>query len=241
VSDIDSYIQTSAYFLTFDNSIRFFTCYSYPALSFHFYVSSFQLQVWIAIILSGMLIATFLKCYIYYNISKTLNFSTAMFYFSIFMEESYSIPSKIGKNKVYRTATILWLLTAVVLTNTYISHVTSGLNAPLTGEKLGYNELYENSSDEPTVELVNFIHTLVDLQLGFTHFFSRYLNSKLETLHREQTSASGYSIMSEPLRLSYPEDIWLHLKNPFIFSAFCFRLSGVLLIKFHLTPPYVAH
>jgi len=52
------------------------------------------------------------------------------------MEESYSIPKIIGRNKVYRVATILWLLTAIVLTNIYVSHVISGLNAPLEGEKL---------------------------------------------------------------------------------------------------------
>jgi len=100
VSELEFVLQTTFFFPTFDDSIRFFTCYTLPVLSFHFYVSAFGIRVWIAIVLSGILLAAFLKCHIYYNISKKLNFSTWLFYFSIFMEESFSIPSNIGNDKV---------------------------------------------------------------------------------------------------------------------------------------------
>jgi len=218
VSDFEHYLQPLSLFVTFDNSVRFFTCYSIPALSFHFYVSAFQFPVWIGIILSGILLAAFLKCHIYYNIRKTLNFSTLLFYFSICMEETYNIPSQIGNNKVYRAATILWLLTAIVLTNTYISHVISGLNAPLTGEKLRYNELYGNSSKEITAQ--NLVGILMILRFGPSRFLDGYLNIFLETLHRMQTLVSGYTILSEPVELRYPADIWLHLENPYIYKGF---------------------
>jgi len=84
-----------------------------------------------------------------------------LLYFSIFVEESYSVPSKLNNNQVYRIATGLWLLTAVVLTNPYISHVISELNAPLKGtklktlERLFPNISYGNSSKSLIGEFYN--------------------------------------------------------------------------------------
>jgi len=223
VSDFTQFKQTWLFFPTFENSIRFFTCYTIPVLSFYFYVSAFELEVWIAITLSGCLLAIFLKYHIYYNLSKTLNFSTLLFYFSIFMEESYNIPSNIQNNKVYRIATILWLLTAVVYTNSYISHVISRLNAPLTGEKLGNSNLYGNSAIDVEIDLKYFkghYTQLYDLQMDTSSFFNGYLNSFLEVLHLSQTSTSGYTILSEPVNLPYPENVSRHLRNPFIYSSY---------------------
>jgi len=234
VSDIELVMQTLSFFPTFDNSIRFFTCYTLPVLSFHFYVSAFEIRVWIAIISSGIVLATFLKCHIYYNLSKAVNFSTWLFYFSIFMEESYSIPSNIGKNKVYRTATILWLLVAVVYTNTYISNVISGLNAPLKGEKVGNNDLYGNSSRDLQIELEKFrehYDLMSSLQFDPSNFFDGYLDSFVEKLHHSQTVADGYRILSEPVRLAYPEDVWLHVKNPFIYKGYHIDLHHLELCR----------
>jgi len=244
MSDIQLARQTSSFFPTFDNSIRFFTCYSHPVLSFNFYVSAFEIQVWVAIILSGVLLATFLKCHIYYNLSKTLNFCTFLFYFSIFMEETYSIPSKIGKNKVYRTATILWLLTAIVLTNSYISHVISGLNAPLKGRKLENNDFYANLSEkaakfEPFVKLYGMLFAV---QLDPSRLFNGYLTSFVEKLHLMQTSTSGYAILSEPFKILYPEDVRLHLKIR-LFTALLktifYIFFTVILISIHQIPRFV--
>jgi len=221
LSDFGEDRLTLSLFPTFDESIRFFTCYTFPALSFHFYVSAFDMKAWISIILSGILIATFLKCHIYYNLSKSLNFSTLLFYFSIFMEEAYSIPSIVQNSKVYRTATVLWLLTAVVLTNCYISHVISGLNAPLAGEKINNNDLYQNSSKEPEIKSTYYPNNLLfELQVQPSRYFDGHLNSFLEELHSLQTPNIGYTILSEPVRLPYPQDVWLHFRNPFLYTGY---------------------
>jgi len=225
LSDLQEDLSTSLLFPTFDDSIRFFTCYTLPVLSFHFYVSAFELEVWIAIILSGILIASFLKWHIHYNLSKTLNFSTLLFYFSIFMEEAYSVPLIIRNNKVYRTATILWLLTAIMLTNTYISHVISGLNAPLKGEKLKNNDLYGYSGKEPEMDL-EYVRDLRYLQGHLFHssrlYFAKFGHfvDYLESIRHNQTSTFGYTILSEPKRLSYPKDAWLYIRNPYIYRFF---------------------
>jgi len=224
VSDIEYSIQASSFFLTFDDSIRFFTCYSLPVLSFHFYVSAFEIKVWVAKILSVIVIATFLKFHIHYNLSKTSHFSTWLFYFSILTEESYSIPSSIGNNKVFRIATILWLLTSIVLTTTYISHVISGLNAPLEGEKIKNSDFYGSSSPDYETDIRNIIvyhyDLMMDLQTDRAWFLTEFFNSFLDELHRNQTSTSGYTILSESFRLPYQEDVWLNLKNPFMYTVF---------------------
>jgi len=240
MSDIQLARQTFSFFPTFDNYIRFFTCYSYPVLSFHFYVSAFEIRVWIAMMLSGVLLSTFLKCHIYYNLSKTLNFSTLLFYFSIFMEETYSIPSKIRNDKVYRTATILWLLTAIVLTNSYISHVISGLNAPLAGKKLGNNDLYGNLSKEPKIKFEPFVKNfslLFAVQADPSRLFNGFLSSFLKKLYLTQKSTSGYTVLSEPLKLLYPDDVLLHLKNPFMYSAFKDYFLHVFHCHYNFNPP----
>jgi len=235
VWDSDLVLHPSSLFVMFDSSIRFFTCYSPPVLSFHFYVSAFESKVWISLVLCGILLATFMKFHIYYNLSKTLSFSTLLFYFSIFMEETYSIPSILGNDKVYRTATILWLLTAIVLTNTYISHVISGLNAPLTGTEIRNNDLYGNFSQHPNFS--EHLHFLHHLQINLSLFFSGRLNSILEKIHLTQPRTTGYRIMSEPLKLQYPENVWLHIRNPFMYSAFYDNLVQIELCNAKFYPP----
>jgi len=240
VWDFDLEMGPMTFFLLFDNSIRFFTCYSPPVLSFHFYVSAFKKNVWISVVLCGILLATFMKFHIYFNLSKTLNFSTLLFYFSIFMEETYNIPSVLGKNKVYRTATILWLLSAIVLTNTYTSHVISGLNAPLTGEPIQNNDLYGNFSTNPEVELkylTKYFRLLHQLQRNPSLFFTDHINSILEELNLTQPWTDGYRILSEPLKLQFPEDLWLHIRNPFIYSGFYDNLMQSDLCYTNFIPP----
>jgi len=171
----------------------------------------------------------FLKYHIHYNISKTLNFSSLLFYFSIFMEETYNIPWIVRNNQVYRTSTILWLLTAIVLTNSYVSHVISGLNAPLMGQKVEKIEtLYVNVSKRsedkytPILENLNkFYKWLFTLLRNPSLFFTTNLTSFLEEHYLTKSWKSiGYNILSEPSKLPYPKDVWLHIRNPFIYKLF---------------------
>jgi len=150
------------------------------------------------------------------------------------MEESFSIPSIIGNNKIYMSARILKPLIAIILTNIYVTLAISGLNAPLVGEKLENDDLYGNSSEQLEIELAyikKHCRIMHDLQLDRSLFFTGHLNSPLEKLHRNKTSFSGFTILSEPVSLPYPEDVCgysLYLRNPFIYSNF---YDSMLLIK----------
>jgi len=210
--------QSLLFFPTFDSYVRIFTCHFSPVLSFNFYISAFEKSVWISIALSGTLLAIFLNYQIYYNISHTVNFSSVLFYFSIFTEEAFSIPSIIDNNRVYRTATILWLLTTVVLTNTYVSHVISGLNAPLTGEKLRSTEdLYGNSTnatEDTVMALYNTIHLTRQSKL-----FTEDIRKFTKQLQLKQSLTNGFTFLSEPMRLPYPEEFWLNIGNPYVYRV----------------------
>jgi len=236
LNEVRGYFASLSLFPTFDNSIRIFTCYSPPLLSFHFYVSAFEKNVWTEIILCGMLLSAFLNCHVYYNLSKTINFSSWLFYFSICMEESYSIPSIIGNNKVFRTSTILWLLTAVVLTNTYVSHVISGLNATLLGNNLGgIKDLYGNISEEPENEIQNvkeynkLLIMVPELNSQPFMFFTGDIKLYIEELHHDFSSnkTNGYTMLSEPAKLPYPGNVWLHLQNPYMYTVFSSNLRQI--------------
>jgi len=162
--------------------------------------------VWISIISSGNLLPIFLKYLIHYNIRRTVNFSTWLFYFSIFLEESYSIPSIIDKNKVYKIAAILCLLTGIVLTNVYVSHVISGLNAPLQGQKLKtISDFYVNMSNETDNELIRFYDSRFwfDVNDNSSKYFGSMLKPGLEIIYRR--SRVVFTFLSEPAKLPYPK------------------------------------
>jgi len=112
--------------------------------------------VWISVFVSAVL----LNCHIYYNIRKTLKLSPLLLYFSIFVEESFSIQSIIETNKVYRIVTIFWLLTAVVLTNLHNSHVISELKAPLKGVQLTSMDDFNGSYNKDTLRKIAFSYLL---------------------------------------------------------------------------------
>jgi len=102
---------------------------------------------------------------------------------------------------VYRTATILWLLTAVVLTNICISRVVADLNVPLKGSKLKtIDELVQNSktlNERKTYKLsgniLNFYPTDIVFDLHTKTgehkrnlYFDKQLESKLRDIAKLQ-------------------------------------------------------
>jgi len=37
--------------------------------------------------------------------------------------------------------------------------------------------------------------------------------------HKIQKDSVGFTFLSDPVKLRYPEDIWLHVQNPYIYSV----------------------
>jgi len=211
----------------FGNSIRIFTCYSPPVLSFHFYVSAFERNVWISVICSSLILAAFLNWHNHYNISSKLNFSSLLFYFSLFTEESFSVPSKIENNHIYKLVACLWLLTTIILTNIYVSNVIAGLNAPLKGNKLqDFHSLLQNTSKHISkrqwAEIVDFYNDRLFRDISKNHSLfadETDFQNELKRIHEISKLHSGFTFLSEPFRLYYPDNIFSSISNPYIYTA----------------------
>jgi len=189
---------------TTDTSVRIFTCYAPEFLSFHMYISAFERNVWIMIVLSGIVISTFLNLHIKVSLVSLHNFSSVLFFFSTFTEESYSIPSSLNKNKVYRVSSISWLLLSVILTNTYVSNVISGLNSPLRGTKL-FNSTdltVKNNSGHGQDTRFGSLKSVVDVYDDWWTNYSVHLNPNiLEKIISSRSFPVNYSAMLDSLQL----------------------------------------
>jgi hypothetical protein len=113
----------------------FLSCHCKPVVKFEMYVKPFQLEVWFSLFLCCSLIGAFISIYnMKFKLSKS--FSSYFFFVSTLFEEPYSVPSVLWNNRVFKTVTITWLLTAMVFTNLYIGLMISDVTSPLQGERL---------------------------------------------------------------------------------------------------------
>jgi len=226
----------NSFFKVFGNFVRIFTCYSTPVMSFHFYTSAFDKIVWSLIVLSGLIISAFLSTLLCYKIQGVKSFSPLLFYFSIFVEETYSIPSRIRNNQIYRMATCLWLLSAIVVTNIFISHVISGLNAPLPGQKL---ETIHDISTKGEISKEIFKRynrrQFESVRSNYTRFFNLFDYNHSDEIDRP---FNGFSVLSEPLNLPHLQNVWLHASNPYLYKILHDVSSMLELCKPEKTPTF---
>jgi hypothetical protein len=114
---------------------KFLSCFSKPVVKFEMYVKPFQVEVWFSMLLCCSLIAVLISLY---NMKLKLSesFSPYFFFVSTLFEEPYSVPSVLWNNRVFKTVTITWLLTAMIFTNLYIGLMISDVTSPLQGQRL---------------------------------------------------------------------------------------------------------
>jgi hypothetical protein len=118
-----------------DSSTLFLSCYVKPLVKFGLYFKPFDLEVWISIALCCSIITLFIYVYNWtHKLSKSFN--PFFFFVSTLFEEPYSVPLVFWNNRIFKTLTITWLLTAVIFTNLYIGLMVSDVTAPLQGETL---------------------------------------------------------------------------------------------------------
>jgi hypothetical protein len=118
-----------------EEKTKFLSCFSKPVVKFEMYVKPFKVEVWFSILLCCSLIGAFTS---FYNLKLKLteNFSPYFFFVSTLFEEPYSVPSVLWNNRVFKTVTISWLLTAMVFTNLYTGLMISDVTSPLQTERL---------------------------------------------------------------------------------------------------------
>jgi hypothetical protein len=114
---------------------KFLTCFSKQFVKFEMYAKPFRIEVWVSILFCCFLIGTFISLY-NMKLKLSKSFSPYFFFISTLFEEPYSVPSALWNNRVFKTVTVTWLLTAMVFTNLYIGLMISDVTSPLQRERL---------------------------------------------------------------------------------------------------------
>lgn len=113
----------------------YLSCYSRSGLSFKFYAEPFQWEVWSCLAVS--LVTMILVTDTYARFWLKLQVLSSTFYFiGSFLEETSSIPSKLWASATFRVGIAAWILLSSILSNTYVSLVIQGLNAPPDPERV---------------------------------------------------------------------------------------------------------
>jgi hypothetical protein len=148
-SDWGDFISSKA--LVDNDNIGFLSCYVEPRLGFQMYVKPFRYQVWIALFSSCSLISLIISLYNRKN-NLSESFSSIFFFLSTLVEEPYSVPSVLWNNKVFKTVTLAWLLTAIVFTNVFIGLMISDVTAPVQGKRsANFDEILNTKAEYPTI------------------------------------------------------------------------------------------
>jgi hypothetical protein len=126
------------YIFVQSTGLNWLTCYEQTYIGFGFYLSPFQLDLWIGFGIT--MVSVIGVCWIYtkffFKDSTTMSFSPWLFVLGTIFEETSSAPAKLEKRTFYRLSIGIWCLMVAILTNCYNSLMITGLNSPLPGSKI---------------------------------------------------------------------------------------------------------
>lgn len=108
---------------------QFLNCYVEPYISFYFYFSPFQSQLWAML---GISIVTLIAVttIVYHYRKEKQKFSLWLFVLATLFEETGFMPSKVEKSTFYRISLGIWCIMSVIFTNGYNGLMIQELNAP---------------------------------------------------------------------------------------------------------------
>jgi len=141
------YLLKLSYLITLESySHSFLTCYHEPLVTFEFYLDPFHVELWIAFIVSGLLLSVSL----YFTINhvfgkdKYKSLSLLLFLLATVSDDSCDLPEAIQQNVAVRIMLSPWYLSTVVIVNAYIGLVISSLTGSFSLTSVGhFNELTE--------------------------------------------------------------------------------------------------
>lgn len=111
---------------------EFLTCWSASGISFEFYLTPFQLEVWGVLGCFVVLLTAILMCYLSRRfVNYGGSFSPLMYVLGPLFEDGVPLPASLKSKTVFRTIFGVWLLVCLLLTNFYNGLMITGLNSPL--------------------------------------------------------------------------------------------------------------
>lgn len=111
---------------------RYLSCWSRSGITFEFYLTPFEPEIWWAVLATGILLTAILVIYLSTKLSTYGGtFSLWMYVLAILLDNSVSLPGLLEQRMEYRTIFGVWLLACVLLVNCYTGIMITGLNSPL--------------------------------------------------------------------------------------------------------------
>lgn len=125
-------------------AFQFLTCYVVKQINFHFYIKPFQMELWVALILSVFVMAFLLQLWIKIWLKTRLSFSPYFFVLSTIVDDAYPVSRNISRHFQFRIVCGVWLLGTVVLTNGYLGLAITGLTSPIPFQSV---ETFQNLTE----------------------------------------------------------------------------------------------
>ncbi|OXA49053.1 Glutamate receptor 4 [Folsomia candida] len=121
---------------------KFLTCHAEPYISFDFYLSPYQTELWVVLGISiCTIIAIMTLVHNFHRPEEKQPFSAWLFVLASLFEETGFLSSKIERATFFRILIGIWSIMSVILTNGYNGIMISELNSP---RQLSHPENFED-------------------------------------------------------------------------------------------------
>lgn len=113
----------------------FLTCYSESGITFGFYLTPFQPELWYALLAFGISLSLALSLYLHWRKIRT-SFAPWMYVLGGLLEDGIPLPGKLENSLVFRLVFGCWIIVGVLLSNCFNGIMITELNAPLQASKI---------------------------------------------------------------------------------------------------------
>lgn len=117
------------------DSFSFLSCYATKSVTFEFYISPFEPEVWCALLASGFLLVIILWRYLKYREYQG-SFCPWMYVLGAILEDGVPVPGTIEGQSAFRLVFGCWIIVCVLLSNFYNGLMITGLNSPLFANRV---------------------------------------------------------------------------------------------------------
>lgn len=164
-------IQDSHWIQTEAELYSFVTCYSKNSITFDFYITPFQPELWYTLLATYFCLTIILSFWMLKKLQGS--FCSWLFVLGALLEDGVPLPRKLEKNSAFRLIFGCWIIVCVFITNCYNGLMITGLNSPLAATTvntfkdlvcdwqdftLTYKEYMNMSNDTKTKQVLNAIH-----------------------------------------------------------------------------------
>lgn len=177
--------------VTKNSAIEFLSCYTETFISFQFYITPFQPELWLVIGIGLILLCTMLSIYLHY--AKLYVFPVWLLLLATMFEEGFPIVASVERKPFFRLILGAWCLMTVILTNCYTGIMTSELNAPLQGRHpITFNDLVCSKIKRSNQNLDHVLSIGGNLSDLYISLHKAYHNKIFHFLIKEQTNISMF-------------------------------------------------